>query len=89
MLRRGVWELADTAAIVCHEVQLTARITHFKIAERLFPDVRATYAKLGWWIEKPDRIYDAARAVERLGWRPKVDYAAVLEGLKRGQTSFL
>lgn len=55
------------------------------VVARHFPDFPALYAARGWrMFESIDRIYDSGRAVAALGWRPRHDFAAVLEALRSG-----
>ena len=50
-----------------------------------FPGYRAIYARLGWsMFDRIDRVYVSDRAVGRLGWRPKMDFAAALAALEAG-----
>jgi nucleoside-diphosphate-sugar epimerase len=47
------------------------------------PGYVAEYARRGWTMfESIDRVYDNAKARAELGWRPKVDFAAVVERLR-------
>ena len=56
------------------------------VVRRLFPDVDALYAQRGWkLVPSLDRVYDSSRAVRDLGWRPKRDFAFVLDCLRRGE----
>ncbi|UPG94709.1 NAD-dependent epimerase/dehydratase family protein [Luteibacter aegosomatissinici] len=56
------------------------------VVRRLFPDVDALYAAQGWkLLPSLDRVYDSSRAVHELGWRPKRDFAFVLDCLRRGE----
>jgi UDP-glucose 4-epimerase len=54
--------------------------------EKLYPEVRALYAARGWSLYPAlDRVYanDLARA--ELGWRPRHDFACVLDALHEGR----
>ncbi|MGB7450568.1 MAG: NAD(P)-dependent oxidoreductase [Lysobacterales bacterium] len=54
---------------------------------RCYPEYSEVYERLGWsMFEKIDRVYvnDAARA--DLGWRPKYDFAYILDQLKTGNS---
>jgi UDP-glucose 4-epimerase len=56
------------------------------VVRRLFPEVDALYAARGWkLLPSLDRVYDSSRATRDLGWRPKRDFAFVLECLRRGE----
>jgi UDP-glucose 4-epimerase len=56
------------------------------VVRRLFPDVDALYAERGWrLLPSLDRVYDSGRATRDLGWRPRRDFAFVLECLRRGE----
>lgn len=58
------------------------------VVRKLFPDVDTLYAEKGWkLLPSLDRVYDSARAVRDLGWRPKRDFAYVLACL-RGSEEF-
>jgi UDP-glucose 4-epimerase len=56
------------------------------VVRSLFPDVDALYAARGWkLLPSLDRVYDSGRASRDLGWRPRRDFAFVLECLRRGE----
>lgn len=56
-----------------------------RVVRRLFPDYEQVYARRGWrMFPAVDRVYDNARARRELQWRPKYDFAAVLERLASG-----
>jgi len=56
------------------------------VVRRLFPDVDALYAAKGWkLLPSLDRVYDSHRATRDLNWRPKRDFAFVLDCLRRGE----
>ncbi len=56
------------------------------VVRGLFPDVDALYAAKGWkLLPSLDRVYDSGRASRDLGWKPKRDFAFVLECLRRGE----
>ncbi|NID16409.1 NAD-dependent epimerase/dehydratase family protein [Luteibacter yeojuensis] len=56
------------------------------VVRRLFPDADALYATRGWrLLPSLDRVYDSGRATRDLGWRPKRDFAFVLDCLRRGE----
>jgi UDP-glucose 4-epimerase len=47
------------------------------------PAYRDAYARLGWsMFPAIERVYDNARARRELGWKPRHDFAAVIERLK-------
>jgi UDP-glucose 4-epimerase len=53
------------------------------VVRRHVPGYAAEYARRGWTMfESIDRVYDNARARAALGWRPKVDFARVIERLR-------
>jgi nucleoside-diphosphate-sugar epimerase len=52
------------------------------VIARHFPDAPALYAARGWSLPATiDRVYDAGHAAERLGFRCRTDFAAVLDAL--------
>jgi UDP-glucose 4-epimerase len=52
------------------------------VLTRRVPGWQAVYARLGWTVSGAiDRVYDNAAARAALGWRPAVDFAAVLKRL--------
>jgi UDP-glucose 4-epimerase len=52
------------------------------VLTRRVPGWQAVYARLGWTVPGAiDRVYDNAAARAALGWRPAVDFAAVLKRL--------
>lgn len=54
------------------------------VLRRRVPGWEAVYAEHGWTMtERLDRVYVNALARERLGWRPKTDFAAVVARLAR------
>jgi UDP-glucose 4-epimerase len=56
------------------------------VVRRLFPDYPALYARRGWTMfPGMDRVYVNRRAVAELGWRPKYDFAHVIESLRAGR----
>jgi len=55
------------------------------VVNRLFPRAAALYAAKGWTMFPTlDRVYVNRRAVETLGWRPRYDFAHVLDCLEKG-----
>ena len=55
------------------------------VIARRFPDAPALYAARGWSLPRSiDRVYDARRAADRLGFRCAADFAAVLDALRSG-----
>jgi len=53
---------------------------------RYFPDARAVYEEKGWsMFDSIDRVYVSRPAMDALGWKPKWDFAAALEKVKRGE----
>jgi UDP-glucose 4-epimerase len=53
------------------------------VVQRYVPDYAAEYARRGWTMfESIDRVYDNARARAELGWRPRHDFARVVERLR-------
>jgi UDP-glucose 4-epimerase len=56
------------------------------VVRRLFPQCEALYAARGWRLfPSLDRVYVNARAVAELGWRPRYDFAHVLDRLAAGE----
>lgn len=56
------------------------------VVARLFPAYPEVYRARGWrMFPALERVYVNARARERLGWRPRWDFARVLECLARGE----
>lgn len=56
------------------------------VVARLFPDQPAEYARRGWrMFGEIDRVYVNTRAREVLGWRPRHDFAHVLNLLRAGE----
>ena len=56
------------------------------VIARHFPDAPALYAAQGWRLPGSiDRVYDAAHAADRLGFRCATDFAAVLDALCDGR----
>ena len=54
------------------------------VVARYFPDYPRLYARKGWTMFRSiDRVYDASRARERLGFTCRTDFASVLAGLAR------
>jgi UDP-glucose 4-epimerase len=55
------------------------------VIARLFPDAPRLYAERGWTLPSYiDRIYDPSRAEQRLGFRCRTDFRAVIEALAAG-----
>ena len=53
------------------------------VVARYFPDYRERYAKRGWTMfNSIDRVYDASKAAQRLGFTCKTGFAEILEGLR-------
>lgn len=51
---------------------------------RYFPEAAALFARRGWTpFPSIDRIYDSSLAVRELGWRPRHDFAHVLDCMRR------
>jgi UDP-glucose 4-epimerase len=56
------------------------------VVERLYPGSAALYAKNGWrMLADFDRVYDNRAARAALGWRPRYDFAHVLDCLREGR----
>jgi len=50
------------------------------VVERLFPCYPEVYRRRGWrMVPTIDRVYVNTRACAELGWRPRWDFARVLE----------
>lgn len=55
------------------------------VLRALVPGVDAVSAQRGWrHLDRIDRVYDSARAVRELGWRPRYTFVRVIERLARG-----
>ena len=55
------------------------------VIARYFPEAAALYAARGWSLPASiDRVYDAAHAADRLGFRCRTDFAAALQALRDG-----
>jgi UDP-glucose 4-epimerase len=66
----------ETAALMYDAVAIIAH--HF-------PDAAALYATRGWTLPATiDRVYDATRAEQILGFRAQTDFAAILRALRDG-----
>ena len=51
-----------------------------------FPQAASLYARIGWTLpDHIDRVYDSALAAQRLGFRCRTDFAAVLAALEGGE----
>ena len=51
---------------------------------RYFPDYREIYARLGWTMfQSIDRVYDASKAAQRLGFTCGIGFREKLEELQR------
>lgn len=67
-----------------HEARDLKRDAAAVIARR-FPDAAALYAARGWSLPRSiDRVYDPRRAADRLGFRCRTDFAAILRALGDG-----
>ena len=56
------------------------------VVRRCVPGYEAEYARRGWsMVPSIDRVYINARARQELGWRPRYDFAFVIERLAAGQ----
>jgi nucleoside-diphosphate-sugar epimerase len=57
-----------------------------KVAQRRVPGYAAEYARRGWkMLPSIDRVYVNARARAELGWRPRYDFAFIIDRLRRGE----
>jgi UDP-glucose 4-epimerase len=57
-----------------------------RVVRRLFPEYDELYRARGWrMFEGLDRVYVNAKARAELGWRPRWDFARVLERLANGE----
>ena len=55
------------------------------VVERIVPDYKAVYEKLGWTMFlEIDRVYVNTRALTTLGWMPQHDFLHVMHRLKSG-----
>jgi UDP-glucose 4-epimerase len=56
------------------------------VVARLFPHYAHIYAQRGWrMFPRIERVYDNARARERLGWAPRHDFSYALDRLAAGE----
>ncbi len=56
------------------------------VVQRRVPGYEAVYERHGWRMAPGiDRVYVNARAREELGWRPRYDFASVIERLRAGE----
>ncbi len=56
------------------------------VVRRLFPGYESEYARRGWTMfPSIERVYVNAKARAELGWRPRYDFAYVLERLAAGE----
>jgi UDP-glucose 4-epimerase len=56
------------------------------VIARYFPEAPGLYAARGWRLPPSiGRVYDASAAARELGFRPAVDFAAVLAALRHGE----
>ncbi|HVW18005.1 MAG TPA: NAD(P)-dependent oxidoreductase [Solirubrobacteraceae bacterium] len=56
------------------------------VVSRRAPGWEDVFAARGWRMPGAiDRVYDNARARERLGWAPRHDFASALDALRRGE----
>ena len=85
-------EKAPTLGFARYIVSATSPFTRADLAElrhdapavvkRHVPAYAAEYARRGWTMfESIDRVYDNAKARAELGWRPRHDFASVVERL--------
>jgi UDP-glucose 4-epimerase len=59
------------------------------VVRRLFPDYEDVYRSRGWrMLAGVDRVYVNRRAVDDLGWRPRVDFRHALDALRAGREVF-
>jgi len=55
-------------------------------AQRHVPGYAAEYARRGWkMFPSIDRVYVNERARAELGWRPRYDFAFIIDRLRRGE----
>jgi nucleoside-diphosphate-sugar epimerase len=60
------------------------------VLQRRAPELAEAFARRGWTLPATiDRVYSPARAMHELGWRPRYDFAEVLEMLARGSPEVL
>jgi UDP-glucose 4-epimerase len=56
------------------------------VAQRHVPGYAAEYARRGWkMFPSIDRVYVNERARAELGWRPRYDFAFIIDRLRRGE----
>jgi UDP-glucose 4-epimerase len=62
------------------------RLDAGSVVRRCVPEYEIEYRRLGWrMVPAIDRVYVNARARAELGWRPRYDFAHVIERLAAGQ----
>ena len=84
-LRFGRYIVSSTTPFVRSDTP-ALRADAAAVVRRLFPDVDALYAGQGWkLLPSLDRVYDSGLATRHLNWRPKRDFAFVLDCLRRGE----
>ena len=55
------------------------------VVSRIYPDAKALFARQGWRLpQRIGRVYDSSLAERVLGFRARVDFAAVLDALRTG-----
>ncbi|ATY61151.1 oxidoreductase [Cordyceps militaris] len=56
------------------------------VVRRVVPAVEAVFAARGWgYLPRIDRVYDSAKAVRELGWRPRYTFADAVAMVREGR----
>ena len=59
------------------------------VVQGLFPDYEDVYRSRGWrMLPGVDRVYVNRRALDDLGWRPRIDFRQALDALRAGRDVF-
>lgn len=84
-LKYGLYVISATSPFVRADLHNLNRDGPAVVAS-YFPNFQEVYDKLNWkMFERFDRVYDNSRARTELGWKPKYDFAHVLELLRTTQ----
>lgn len=78
----GRYVISATTPFTRHDLA-DLRVDAPRVVARLFPGFEAESTRRGWrMFPSIDRVYDNARARGELGWRPRYDFAHILECLE-------